>query len=115
MKSYFYGKDLQKLHGQKAVRVKETKHSTTIEFIYKFNWSEEIKRQHPKLRDFCVRCIGKSRNNVPFKAGVLDKGKEEGHFFFQYGPNLDIVNRLLNDPKTVYDLSQKEMVQLHIF
>ena len=115
MKSYFYGKNLKTLHGQRAVRVRETKNSTTVEFVYKYNWSEETKRRHPEFQDFCVRCIGKNKNNVPFKAGVIDNGIHKGSFFFQHGPNLDTVNQFIKEPKAIYELSQKEMIQLNIF
>ena len=115
MKSYFYGKDLPTLHNQRAVRVKETKNAITVEFVYRYNWTKETKNRHPEFKDFCVRCIGKNKNNVPFKAGVVDNGENKGHFFFQCGPDLDIVNQFIQDPKAIYKLSNEEMVRLDIF
>lgn len=116
MKSYFYGKDLATLHSKRAVRVRETKTGTFVEYIYKFNWPEETKAEHPEFNDYCVRCVGKNAKNVPFKAVPLDHnhGNKEGQLFFQNGPTLDTVNKLLQNPKAVYDMTKKDMFEQHI-
>ena len=116
MKSYFYGKDLAMLHNKKAIRVKETKTCILVEYIYKYDWPEETKAKHPEFEDYCIKCIGKNAKNVPFKANTLghNYGNKEGHLFFQYGPNLNTVNQLLKNPKAVYDMTKKEMIEQHI-
>ena len=110
MKSYFYGKDPKTLYDQKAVRVRKTKTCTLVEYIYKFNWTEEIKKKHPEWSDYCVKCLGKNAKNVPFKAGAIEEGKKEGHWWFQYGPNLDTVNYYIDNPAAIYDLTNKEHI-----
>ena len=114
MKSYFYGKNLAELHNKKAVRVKETKTGILVEYIYKYDWPENLKKQHPRLADYCVRCFGKNAKNVPFKAGLLQTDKKEGHFFFQYGPSLETVDELLANPKAIYEMTNKEIHNLHL-
>ena len=116
MKSYFYGKDLETLYNQRVVKVKRTKSCRLVEYVCKYNWPEDTKKNHPEFPDYCVRCFGINADNVPFKAVPLGKehGEKEGHLFFQYGPNRETVESLLNDPKAVYDMTKEEMTTLHI-
>ena len=114
MKSSFYGKDLETLYNQRAVKVKRTRNTVLVEFVYKFNWTEDVKRAHPDFTDFCVRCIGKNALDVPFKAGAIKDGKHEGHWWFQYGPELSAVKDFIENPTAIYDLNKEDMVKLHM-
>lgn len=94
-------KDLESLYNKKAYVIRKYGDSIFVEYIYAYNWSEDIKQLHPEFKDYEIRLIGYNSSKVSLKASL--HGYLNNQFFFQPLCSFDKQYHLLNDLKPIFD------------
>lgn len=98
----FNGKEsLQSLYNRKAFAIRKQVDAIFIEYVYAYNWSEEIKQRHPEFNDYEIRLVGYNSSGVSLKASLHEYLNNQ--FFFQTLCSFDKQYHLLNDLKPIFD------------
>lgn len=103
--------DLKAMYVAKSIYF--NKRSNCIEYVFAYNWDAETKARNPRLPDYAIRCIGINANGIAFKGAVVEGGKYDGYFYFQYS-NEQIAAEVISNPSLLYDPSymcKSEVVQ----
>ena len=94
--------ELEAMYAAKSIYF--NKRSNCIEYIYAYNWDAETKSRNPRLQDYAIRCIGINANGIAFRGTVVEGGKYDGYFYFQYSSERIAAEVILN-PSLLYDPS----------